>query len=123
MIIIIIDIVMIISWLPTVHALSRSPFHTVSSLLTRYHDDDEAENDDDDDDDDDDDNDDDDDDNDNDEDDDEQGIRHLGMSPCASENLTVLELDNCPLITDLRCCTTSHACDHDSGNCLIKMDF
>lgn len=24
------------------------------------------------------------------------------MSPCASENLTVLELDNCPLITDLR---------------------
>ena len=33
---------------------------------------------------------------------DSQGIRHLGMSPCASENLTVLELDNCPLITDLR---------------------
>lgn len=22
------------------------------------------------------------------------------MSPCAAENLTVLELDNCPLITD-----------------------
>ena len=31
-----------------------------------------------------------------------QGIRHLGLSPCASENLTVLELDNCPLITDTR---------------------
>ena len=31
---------------------------------------------------------------------DSQGIRHLGMSPCASENLTVLELDNCPLVTD-----------------------
>jgi len=30
----------------------------------------------------------------------DEGIRHLGMSPCASENLTVLELDNCPLITD-----------------------
>ena len=30
----------------------------------------------------------------------DEAIRHLGMSPCASENLTVLELDNCPLITD-----------------------
>lgn len=30
----------------------------------------------------------------------DDGIRHLGMSPCASEHLTVLELDNCPLITD-----------------------
>ena len=27
-------------------------------------------------------------------------LRHLGMSACASENLTVLELDNCPLVTD-----------------------
>ena len=26
--------------------------------------------------------------------------RHLGLSACASENLMVLELDNCPLITD-----------------------
>ena len=26
--------------------------------------------------------------------------RHLGLSACASENLVVLELDNCPLITD-----------------------
>lgn len=30
----------------------------------------------------------------------DEGIRHLGMSACAAENLTVLELDNCPLITD-----------------------
>ena len=30
----------------------------------------------------------------------DEGIRHLGTSPCAAENLTVLELDNCPLITD-----------------------
>lgn len=30
----------------------------------------------------------------------DEGIRHLSMSPCAAENLTVLELDNCPLITD-----------------------
>ncbi len=29
------------------------------------------------------------------------GIRHLGAASCASEFLTVLELDNCPLITDL----------------------
>ena len=30
----------------------------------------------------------------------DEGIRHLGGSACATENLTVLELDNCPLITD-----------------------
>lgn len=30
----------------------------------------------------------------------DEGIRHLSMSPCAAENLTVLELDNCPLVTD-----------------------
>ena len=43
---------------------------------------------------------------------DSQGIRHLGMSPCASENLTVLELDNCPLITDLRCLIIFHHCQN-----------
>ena len=31
----------------------------------------------------------------------DEGIRHVGMSPCAAEHLAVLELDNCPLITDL----------------------
>lgn len=30
----------------------------------------------------------------------DEGIRQLGTSPCAAEHLTVLELDNCPLITD-----------------------
>jgi F-box/leucine-rich repeat protein 2/20 len=30
----------------------------------------------------------------------DEGIRHLGSSPCATEQLQVLELDNCPLITD-----------------------
>lgn len=30
----------------------------------------------------------------------DEGIRHLGSGPCATENLSVLELDNCPLITD-----------------------
>lgn len=30
----------------------------------------------------------------------DEGIRHLGGSPCATEHLQVLELDNCPLITD-----------------------
>lgn len=30
----------------------------------------------------------------------DEGIRHVGMSPCAAEHLAVLELDNCPLITD-----------------------
>ena len=30
----------------------------------------------------------------------DEGIRQLGMAPCASENLNVLELDNLPLITD-----------------------
>lgn len=31
----------------------------------------------------------------------DEGIRHLSLSPCAAENLTVLELDNCPLVTDV----------------------
>jgi len=30
----------------------------------------------------------------------DEGIRQLGMAPCASEHLNVLELDNLPLITD-----------------------
>lgn len=30
----------------------------------------------------------------------DEGIKHLSVSSCASEYLTVLELDNCPLITD-----------------------
>jgi len=30
----------------------------------------------------------------------DEGIRHLGVSTCATETLQVLELDNCPLITD-----------------------
>ena len=30
----------------------------------------------------------------------DEGIRQLGMAPCSSEHLTVLELDNLPLITD-----------------------
>ncbi|CAB4066872.1 FBXL2_20 [Lepeophtheirus salmonis] len=30
----------------------------------------------------------------------DEGIRQLGLSPCSSEHLTVLELDNLPLITD-----------------------
>lgn len=30
----------------------------------------------------------------------DEGIRQLALSPCAAENLAVLELDNCPLITD-----------------------
>ena len=30
----------------------------------------------------------------------DEGIRHLGSSPCATEQLRVLELDNCPLVTD-----------------------
>ena len=58
---------------------------------------------------------------------DSQGIRHLGMSPCASENLTVLELDNCPLITDLRWAMIifhqSHPCQNihsQSQNCRLK---
>ena len=38
----------------------------------------------------------------------DEAIRQLGMSPCASENLVVLELDNCPLITD-------HSLDHLVG--------
>src|SRR6218665_3758625 len=30
----------------------------------------------------------------------DDGIHHLSSSPCAAEYLTVLELDNCPLISD-----------------------
>ena len=30
----------------------------------------------------------------------DEGIRHIGTSPSSSESLTVLELDNCPLVTD-----------------------
>jgi hypothetical protein len=30
----------------------------------------------------------------------DEGIRQLGGSACATESLSVLELDNCPLITD-----------------------
>ncbi|KOX69316.1 F-box/LRR-repeat protein 20 [Melipona quadrifasciata] len=30
----------------------------------------------------------------------DEGIRQLALSPCAAEHLAVLELDNCPLITD-----------------------
>ena len=30
----------------------------------------------------------------------DEGIRHLGTSPSAKQNLAMLELDNCPLITD-----------------------
>ncbi|KAB7503555.1 F-box/LRR-repeat protein 20, partial [Armadillidium nasatum] len=30
----------------------------------------------------------------------DEGIRHLGVSPCSTEHLAVLELDNCPLISD-----------------------
>lgn len=30
----------------------------------------------------------------------DEGIRHLGVSSCSTEHLSVLELDNCPLITD-----------------------
>lgn len=30
----------------------------------------------------------------------DEGIRHVGVSPCSAEHLAVLELDNCPLITD-----------------------
>jgi len=30
----------------------------------------------------------------------DDGIRSVGTSPCAAEHLAVLELDNCPLITD-----------------------
>ncbi|QQP32562.1 Fbox/LRRrepeat protein 20like, partial [Caligus rogercresseyi] len=35
----------------------------------------------------------------------DEGIRQLGLSPCSSEHLTVLELDNLPLITD---CSLDH---------------
>lgn len=31
----------------------------------------------------------------------DEGIRQLAASNCAAESLSVLELDNCPLITDL----------------------
>lgn len=30
----------------------------------------------------------------------DEGIRQLGGSPCAVDHIEVLELDNCPLITD-----------------------
>ena len=30
----------------------------------------------------------------------DEGIRSVGVSPCSAEHLAVLELDNCPLITD-----------------------
>ena len=30
----------------------------------------------------------------------DEGIRHVGASACATEHLKILELDNCPLITD-----------------------
>ena len=30
----------------------------------------------------------------------DEGIRHLGCSPCATESMSFLGLDNCPLITD-----------------------
>lgn len=30
----------------------------------------------------------------------DEGIRHIGTSACATEVLKVIELDNCPLITD-----------------------
>ena len=30
----------------------------------------------------------------------DEGIRHIGTSACATEQLQVIELDNCPLITD-----------------------
>ena len=30
----------------------------------------------------------------------DEGIRHIGHSACATEQLRILELDNCPLITD-----------------------
>ena len=30
----------------------------------------------------------------------DEGIQHIGHSACATEQLRVLELDNCPLITD-----------------------
>lgn len=31
----------------------------------------------------------------------DDGIKHLSTSTCATEHLAVLELDNCPLITDV----------------------
>lgn len=39
----------------------------------------------------------------------DEGIRQISSSPCATEHLQVVELDNCPLITDaslehLMCC-------------------
>lgn len=30
----------------------------------------------------------------------DEGIRHIGSGACATEQLRILELDNCPLITD-----------------------
>lgn len=31
----------------------------------------------------------------------DEGVRYIGSSACAQENLHVLELDNCPSITDV----------------------
>jgi len=30
----------------------------------------------------------------------DEGVRHVGSGACATDSLTVLELDNCPLISD-----------------------
>jgi len=30
----------------------------------------------------------------------DEGVRHIGSGACATDSLTILELDNCPLISD-----------------------
>ena len=30
----------------------------------------------------------------------DEGVRHVGLGACATDSLTILELDNCPLISD-----------------------
>ena len=30
----------------------------------------------------------------------DEGVRHVGLAACAADSLTILELDNCPLISD-----------------------
>jgi len=30
----------------------------------------------------------------------DEGVRHVGLGACATDSLTTLELDNCPLISD-----------------------
>jgi len=30
----------------------------------------------------------------------DEGVRHVGSAACATDSLTILELDNCPLISD-----------------------